>query len=133
MSANSPPPSLSARIIAGLLATGFLTLGVIEIVRPESLGDGYGVHIDGQDGLSLLSAVGARNIALSLIALFATFAGLRATLAAVSGSIAIVAALDFHIVSAASGQETAIKHAVFVVLLTAIALWVWFSERPRTR
>lgn len=131
MLAAMPPPTLSARIIATVLATGFLALGVVEIVTPQSLGDGYGVHIVGQDGLALLSAVGARNIALSLIALFAGFAGLRAALAAVFGAIAVVAALDFYIVSTASGTEMALKHAVFVVLMLAIALWVFFSGRRK--
>lgn len=133
MLTNMPPPSLSARITTAVLATGFLTLGIIEIVTPQSLGDGYGVHITSADGLSLLSAVGARNIALSLIALFAVIAGLRAALAAVFATIAVVAALDFYIVSTASGSGAALKHAVFVVLMTVIAFWVWFSGRRASK
>lgn len=129
MFSTLPPPALSARIIAGVLAAAFLLLGVAEIVSPQSLGDGYGVRIANPEGLSLLSAVGARNIALSLIALFSVFAGLRATLAAVFAAIAIVAALDFYIVINASGIESAAKHAGFVVLMSAIAAWIWFSGR----
>jgi Domain of unknown function (DUF4267) len=72
--------------------------------------------------------VGARNTAISLLALLAAFTGARLMLASIFTSIAMVAGLDFIIVSGAAGTGAAIKHAAFTVIIAGISLWTLRSQ-----
>lgn len=117
-----PPPSLVVSIVTSILATGFLIVGLSEVISPQGWDGSYGVALTSGEGFSFVRAVGARNIGLSLIALFAALTGMRAALASVFFAIALIAAMDFYIVSSAVGLEHAIKYAVFILLMAGIAL-----------
>jgi hypothetical protein len=84
------------------------------------------VPLRSEHGLAFVQALGARNMALSLIAIFAALAGMRAALTSVFAAISFVAAMDFYIVSTAIGTEHALKHAFFVVIMACVSLWVAF-------
>ena len=133
MFADLPAPTLSVRLITILLATGFLFLGGSEVVSPSGWDARYGVPLRSEHGLSFVQALGARNMALSLIAIFAALTGMRAALATVFAAISFIAAMDFYIVSTAVGTEHALKHALFVVIMACVSLWVAFSGRQGSK
>lgn len=122
--ADLPTPSLSARIITVVVAIAWLFIGVSEVISPKGWDASYGVPLTGEGGLPYVRAVGARNIVISLLVVFFVFSGMRAALAAVFVGIALVAAMDFYTVSTAVGAGHAVKHAVFVLVMASIALWV---------
>jgi hypothetical protein len=128
MFTNLPAPSLSARIITIVVAIAWLTIGVLEVISPKGWDATFGIPLKSEDGLSFVRAVGTRNIALSLIAIFAALTGMRGALAAVFAAIALIAALDFYVVSTAVGAAHALKHAFFVLLMAGISAWVAFSR-----
>ena len=117
-------PSRPARIITIVAAVAWLAIGVAELISPHGWDASYGVTLTHDDGLTFVRAVGARNIAISLIALFFALRGMRTALAAVFAAIAVIAAMDFATVSNAVGAGHAIKHACFVVITAGIAGWV---------
>ncbi|MBB4956077.1 hypothetical protein H4S14_004121 [Agrobacterium vitis] len=129
---NSLPPSMGARIVSALVALGWLYIGASEILSPTGWDAIYGVPLAGADGLSFVQSVGARNTAISLITIYAAVRALRSTLAILFAGIALIAAFDFYIVSSAVGPAAGIKHAIFVVVMAAISLWVSFSNNKRS-
>lgn len=122
--------STPLRLVAGVLFTGFLGLGIAEIIAPADFIGTYGAPTTGTEGLPFINAVGARNIALSLIGIFAAARGLRSTLALTFLGLTIVSALEFYVVSMAAGPMAAIRFAVFAVLLALLALWTVRSRGP---
>ena len=122
-----PVPSLSARVIAIIIAIAWLTIGVLEVFSPTGWDARLGIPLKGQDGLSFVQAIGGRNFAISLVIIFAAVSCMRAILSALFFAIAIIAAIDFYIVSSAVGAAHAIKHAFFVLLMSCIAAWVALS------
>lgn len=122
-----PVPSMSARIVTLVVAMVWLTIGVLEVVSPKGWDVTFGMPLKSADGLSFVQAVGTRNIAISLIAIFAAVSGMRGTLSAVFAAIALIAALDFYVVSTAAGVTHALKHAVFVLVMAGISVWVALS------
>ncbi len=117
-------PSRPARIITIVVAVAWLAIGVAELISPHGWDASYGVTLSHDDGFTFVRAVGARNIALSLIALFFALRGMRTALAAVFAAIAVIAAMDFATVSNAVGAGHAIKHACFVAVMAGVAAWV---------
>lgn len=127
MLSQLPAPSLSARVITIIVAMAWLTIGALEVISPIGWDARFGVPLKGQDGLSFVQAIGGRNLAISIVIIFAAVTGMRATLAALFAAIAIIAAIDFYIVSSAVGVAHALKHAIFVLIMSCIAAWVAFS------
>lgn len=124
-----PSPSMLSRIVASILALGFLVVGISEFLSPTGWDLSFGVPLTGGSGLSYIQALGARNTGLSLLALFTAITGMRAALASVFLIISLIAAMDFCTVSMAVGAELALKHAMFVVLMAAISIWIMLSKK----
>lgn len=122
-----PAPTMAARTVTIIIAIVWLAVGLWEVISPIGWDVKFGVPLKGHDGLSFVQAVGARNFVISLLVIFASVTGMRATLAALMASIAIMAAIDFYIVSSAVSMVHALKHALFVVIMTSISIWVAFS------
>jgi len=124
---NLKSPSLSARIITITVALAWLSIGILEVLSPAGWDATFGIPLTSSDDLYFVQAVGARNIAISLIAIFAALTGMRGALVAVFAGIALIASLDFYVVSSAMGAMHALKHAFFVLLMSGISFWVALS------
>lgn len=106
-SPNTNAPSMHVRVVAGLLSAGFLGLGVAEVITPGTFVGTYGAPLTAPEGLPFIAAIGARNIALSLIGLVAALRGLRSALVLLFLGLTIVSALEFTTVAMASGAMAA--------------------------
>lgn len=124
-------PSMALRFIAAALGLAFLSIGLREVFSPAGWDASYGVALAGSDGLDFVRAVGARNVGLSLVALAAAALGARSVMVCAYAATCVIAILDFGIVSAASGPDRAVKHAVFIVAMGALAVWAARSRRSR--
>ncbi|MFZ0486275.1 MAG: DUF4267 domain-containing protein [Arenicellales bacterium] len=100
---------------------------MLKVISPKGWDVTFGMPLKSEDGLSFVRAIGTQNIAIGLIAIFAAITGMRGALAAVFAAIALIAALDFYMVNAAAGVAHALKHAIFVLVMTGISAWVVFS------
>jgi hypothetical protein len=126
---NLPPASSLTRIITIVFSILFLYIGVREVIAPTGMDVGFGIPLSSTDGITYLSVVGARNIALSLLWIFAVLTGSRAGMSAIYAVISLMAALDFFIVSSTVGlTDASIKHAIFVLIMASMSIWVANSK-----
>lgn len=124
-----PIASVPSRIVAVLLTLPYFYIGVKEVISPAGLDSSFGIPLTHSDGLHYLSVVGARNIVLSLLAMFFSIFGLRVPMVALFIGLACMAAMDCFLVSAVSGiSGEAVKHAVFVLSMSGMAIWIAYSK-----
>lgn len=109
--------------IATLAALLFLALGLRALLSPTAAAASFGVPLTSGDCLAFVQAFGARNIGLSLVALAMIGLDERRGLAAVFCTAALIAALDFSIVTARAGALHAVKHLAYLVSLSGFGLW----------
>lgn len=127
------PRSLSTRSpltwILAFVCVAFLALGFRTLLFPASAAAFYGVPLAGSDGLAFVQAYGARNIAISLLAITLLIMDARLAIAALLGLAAMIAAFDFWIVSSHAGFNPAIKHLAYIVALGGLAVTVVWTRR----
>ncbi|MFN8640257.1 MAG: DUF4267 domain-containing protein [Candidatus Binatia bacterium] len=125
--AHAAPRRLSFRStstwLAVLAATVFFGLGLRAVLAPATASAFFGVPLDGGDGLAFVQAFGARNIGLSLVALALIALDARAGLVAVFFAAAVIAGLDFVVVSRHAGTFHGAKHLGYVALLAGFGAW----------
>lgn len=100
----------------------FLGLGLRTFLFPASAAAFYGVQTKAAEALVFVQAYGARNIAISLLALMLIALDHRRAFAALLAAAALVAALDAVIMFGWSGTAGAAKHLIYVGVLGALAL-----------
>ena len=121
---RSLPSNAASTWIAALAALLFLGLGLRALLAPIAAATSFGVPLASGDGLAFVRAFGARNIGLSLVALALIALDKRRALAAVFCAAALIAALDFSIVATQAGALHAVKHLVYVVVLSGFGFWL---------
>lgn len=120
--ANAAPIVAAQFWTVAIAGVGFLSLGLTGLVAPRIAGALFGAEPNG--ALAFVRAMGARNIGISLLALILLALDQRLSLVALSASAALIALLDFWIVSRATNFTKAIKHLCYTVALTALAVWL---------
>jgi hypothetical protein len=115
--------------VVAVAALGFFLLGLRTVVFPASAAAFYGIPTQSPEALAFVQTYGARNIAISLVAAALLIFDMRKGLVALLAAVALVAALDFWIVSATSGTGPALKHLVYVAALAGLALATGLTGR----
>jgi hypothetical protein len=128
---DDQPPSMILRVLAVIAALIFLRAGVTEIIAPAGWDKSFGVPLQSPDGLAFVQAVGARNAAISLIAISGAIAGSRGIMFLCFAAISLIAAMDFYIVKSAGLTTEYIKHGTFVVVLALAAVWTASSGKTK--
>ena len=108
--------------VLGVAMTIFLALGLRTFFFPASAAAFYGIPTGSLEALAFVQAYGARNVAISLIAFSLLAQDARNGIAALLCGAALIAALDFWIVISHAGTGPALKHIVYVVVLSGLAL-----------
>lgn len=121
------PLGATSTWLAALAALVFLGLGLRALLDPVGASAFFGVPVAGADGLAFVRVYGARNVGISLVALALIALDMRLGLAALLFAAALIAGLDFAVVSSQAGAARAAKHLGYVVALTAFG-W-WFASR----
>ena len=121
------PLGATSTWLAAVAALVFLGLGLRALLDPVGASAFFGVPVAGADGLAFVRVYGARNVGISLVALALITLDMRLGLAALLFAAALIAGLDFAVVSSQAGAARAAKHLGYVVVLSA-AGW-WFASR----
>lgn len=123
------PASVPSRIVAILLSLPYFYIGIKEVISPAGLDSSFGIPLVHAEGLHYLSVVGARNMVLSLMGIFFSVIGMRVPMVVLFIALACMAAMDCFLVSSANGiSGEAIKHALFVLFMAGMALWIAYSK-----
>ena len=110
--------------MALIAAVAFLVLGLIALVSPTTSSTIFGVPVADGPGLAFVQAMGARTIGLALLAIALVILDLKAGLAALLVSAALIAGLDASIVGNQMGLAKAAKHIAYAVVLWGFGFWV---------
>ncbi len=116
--------------VVAFAAFVFLLLGLRTLLFPASAAAFYGIPATAPEALAFVKAYGARNIAISLLAMTLLVLDVRKGIVALLGFAALIAALDAWIVASHAGMGTAAKHFVYVIVLSGLALaTAWTGRR----
>lgn len=108
---------------------GFFLLGLRTVLFPASAAAFYGIPTEAPEALAFVRTYGARNVALSLVAAALLVLDMRKGLVALLAAVALVAALDFWIVSNQSDVTSALKHLAYVAGLAGLSAATGLSGR----
>ncbi len=122
---------LTILLIAASLV--FLGLGLRTFLWPGSAAAFYGVPTDVAEALVFVKAYGARNIAISLLALALIYLDAGLGMGVLLAAAALVATLDAVIMQNHAGFAGAIKHLLYTATLSGLALvtLAYVHERQR--
>ncbi len=126
--ARSP---LTILLVAASLV--FLGLGLRTFIWPATAAAFYGVPTESADALVFVKAYGARNIAISLIALALIYLDAALGIGMLLAAAALVAALDASIMQNHAGFAGATKHLIYMAILSGLALTTLAFVQARRR
>ncbi len=111
----------------------FLGRGLRTFFWPAAAAAFYGVPTVSADALVFVKAYGARNVAISLLALALIYLDAAAGVGVLLAAAALVAALDASIMQGHAGFAGAIKHLLYTATLGCLALVTLVSVQARRR
>ena len=108
-------------VLTGLVALGWLGIGVGALAAPRAASRQYGIVIDDVRSLAFIRAMGVRDLVIGVLVLLLASTGRQGLLALGMAASAAIALLDFAVVS---GDRAARPNARLVHGGGAIALLV---------
>ena len=111
--------------VAALVALGLIGIGAAALVAPRRALQQYGILLDDPRALAFIRAMGARDLVIGVLLLLLAAAGRREILAWGMAVSALIALVDYAVVSAAGARAAArALHAIggIAVLVAALVI-----------
>jgi hypothetical protein len=111
--------------IAALMGLALIGIGAGALVAPRLASQQFGIVLEDPRALAFIRALGARDLAIGILLLLLAGAGRRELLAWAMAASALIALVDYAVVSAAGAGRTArALHAIggITMLLAALAI-----------
>jgi hypothetical protein len=112
-----------ALAVAALVALALIGVGVGALVAPRRFLQQYGILLDDPRALAFIRAMGVRDLGIGILLLLLAGAGSRGLLAWGMAASALIAFVDYAVVSAAGARPAArALHAIGGIGVLAAAL-----------
>jgi hypothetical protein len=111
--------------VAALVGLALIAVGVGALLAPRMASQQFGIVLDDPRALAFIRAIGARDLLIGVLLLLLAVAGSRELLAWAMAASALIALVDYAVVSAAgAGSRARALHAIggIGILLAALAV-----------
>ena len=119
-------------IVLALASIAFLVLGLRTFFFPEAAAAFYGAPTAAPEALIFVKAYGARNIGISLLAMALLWLDAWLGVAMLLAAAALIAALDASIMWGHAGFGGALKHLIYVGVLSGLSIVTAATASVRT-